>query len=90
MSTPTNLRAEILSDLWLNYRTDEEFQDFMQYNDLGLPLAYAYANNLVKLNPPAETMINETFDLLLAGLDVQDTEEGFETLDDIFGIDFGA
>ncbi len=41
-------KALILADLWMNFRNDEEFQDFVDYNDLGLPLAYALANGVVK------------------------------------------
>lgn len=74
-------KAMILSDLWLNYRDDEEFKDFVQYNDLGLPLSYAIANGIVETNPIAENFIGESFDLLLAGLGVEDT--GFETLDEL-------
>jgi hypothetical protein len=77
-------KTEILADLWLNYRHDEEFQDFVEYNDIGLPLAYAIANGIVKNTDLAEGYIVETFDLLLAGLDV-DEDTGFETLDDLLG-----
>ena len=80
-STTYSNQALILADLWLNYRQDEEFQDFVEYNDIGLPLAYVIANDIVKSTDLAERFIGETFDLLLAGLEVEDT--GFETLDDI-------
>ena len=81
--TPTTYsdRLAILSDLWLNYRQDEEFQDFIEYNDIGLPLAYAISNDIVISTDIAEKFVNETFELFLTGLDVEDT--GFETLDDI-------
>ena len=81
MTTSVSNRAIILADLWLNYRQDEEFKDFIDYNDIGLPLSYIIANNIVELSPMAEQFINETFDLLLAGLGVEDT--GYELLDDL-------
>jgi hypothetical protein len=31
-------KISILAELWMNYRDDEELQDFIEYNDLGLPL----------------------------------------------------
>lgn len=68
----------------MNYRTDAEFQDFTEYNDLGLPLAYAIANNIVKSTEMAQRFIEETFDIFLVGLDIEDT--GFETLDEILGL----
>lgn len=77
-------KTNILAELWLNYRNDEEFQDFCDYNDIGLPLAYAISNDIVKSTTLAEQFVNETFDLLLAALDVEDT--GFETLDDLLAI----
>jgi len=76
----------ILSDLWLNYRDDEVFTDFVAYNDLGLPLAYAIESKMVKPLDTATRMIDETFMLLLASLEVEDT--GFEELEDLlaFGV----
>jgi hypothetical protein len=77
--TPFLTKCEILSDLWLNYKADDEFKDFIFYNDLGLPLAYAIAEGIVEATPIATNFINETFELLLAGLAIED--EGFETLE---------
>jgi hypothetical protein len=74
-------KAAILADLWLNYRNDEDFVDFVEYNDLGLPLAYAVDNGIVESTDVAARFIEETFELLLNGLDVEDT--GFEDLDEI-------
>lgn len=84
--TPTTYfsKASILADLWLNYRNDEEFQDFIEYNDIGLPLAYAIANDIVKSTDIAERFINETFELFISGLGIEDT--GFETLDDVLAL----
>ena len=80
-ATEFNDKVAILADLWTNYKTDDEFADFVEYNDLGLPLAYAIDNSIAKPTDLAEQFINETFDLLLAGLGVEDT--GYEVLDDI-------
>jgi hypothetical protein len=83
MTTTFSNKAIILADLWLNYRDDEEFVDFVDYNDLGLPLSYAIANGIIEASPMATNFVEETFDLLLAGLAVEDT--GFELLDDVLG-----
>jgi hypothetical protein len=80
--TTLESKADILSELWLGYKNDPNFEDFFDYNDLGLPLAYAVANNIVKATDVSNRFINETFMLLLASLEVED--EGFSTLDDIF------
>jgi len=80
--TPFVTKSEILADLWLNYRQDAEFADFIEYNDIGLPLAYAITNEIVKTTPVATKFIEETFELLLAGLDIVE-DIGYETLDDL-------
>ena len=75
----------ILAELWMDYRDDEEFLDFIEYNDLGLPLAYAVQGSLIKtLNPAGEALIAETWDLFLAGLGIEE-DTGFETLGDVLG-----
>ena len=80
--TTLESKADILSELWLGYKNDQNFEDFFNYNDLGLPVAYAVANGIVKGTEVSNRFINETFMLLLASLEVED--EGFSTLDDIF------
>jgi hypothetical protein len=83
--TPTNhffRKCEILGELWLNYRNDEQFQDFIEYNDLGLPLAYAFANEIAKETELAERYLNESYDLLAESLGVSGTEP-FDSLEDM-------
>lgn len=75
-------RCSILAELWMNYRNDQNFEDFISYNDLGLPLAYLLDNEIVKPTPLSTKFINETFDLLLGSL--EQTDNGYVTLDDIF------
>jgi hypothetical protein len=74
----------ILGDLWLSYRDDEQFKDFVEYNDLGLPLAYAISANIVESTDLSKKFVEESFDLLLAGLSIEDT--GFEVLDDLLDL----
>jgi hypothetical protein len=80
-ATPYSNRAEILAELWMNYRIDPEFRDFIEYNDMGLPLSYFITENVVESTPIAENFINETFEILLKSLEIPD--EGFDSLDDI-------
>ena len=85
-STPFSNRVAILADLWMNHRDDEEFEDFVEYNDLGLPFAYGLANNLIsKMSVTGEGLINETWDLFLGGLEIEDT--GFDNIDQVFGFE---
>ena len=80
-STHFSSKVAILADLWLNYRDDPDFEDFVSYNDIGLPLSYVLNEQIVEATPIAERFIEETFDLLLAGLEIEDT--GYESLDDL-------
>jgi hypothetical protein len=50
---PTTLefKAEMLSELWLSYRYESKFVDFGAFNDLGLPLAYAFSEGIVSSSP---------------------------------------
>jgi hypothetical protein len=81
-------KAIILADLWQDYRDDEDFQDFIEYNDLGLPLAYAVANGIVESNPMVEQFVEESFRLLLVGLEIKEDGD-FETLDDVLSSPMG-
>ena len=67
-------KVTILAELWMNYRDDEDLQDFVEYNDLGLPLAYFLMNELVLPTKQAELYIDETYNLLIASLQVEDVE----------------
>jgi hypothetical protein len=55
----------------------------MEFNDLGLPLAYFVSENLCDVSDDGVRYINETFDLFLASLELNDT--GFTNLSDVFG-----
>ena len=84
MTTNFLNKTSILAELWMNYRDDEGLQDFVEYNDLGLPLAYFLYNELVLPTKQSEIYIEETFSLLIAALEVEDT--GFESLDEMLGL----
>ena len=56
-------------------------EDFMEFNDIGLPLSYLVAEKLAVVTDEGARFINETFDLLLEALDIEDT--GFEYLDEV-------
>jgi hypothetical protein len=83
--TPLSDRADILAELWIQYKDDDDFRDFIEYNDLGLPLAYAVSHGIVEMNDQLELFVNESFDLLLSGLSLEDT--GFDSLPDLLETD---
>jgi len=81
MTTDFSNKISILAELWMNYREDDHLDDFMEYNDLGLPLAYLLMNEIVLATEQSVIYIEETFDLLLSALSIED--KGFESLDEL-------
>lgn len=68
-------KCNILADLWENYRDEETFDDFIEYNDLGLPMAYMLREGLVnEVTETGQLYINETFNLFIAALTIKEEE----------------
>jgi len=88
-------KVGILSYLWMNYRDHEYWKDFIEYNDLGLPLAYMLENQVVELTAVDEDydeegsngtfFIEETWNMFLSRAGVEDT--GFDDIEEILGTD---
>ena len=77
-------KCYILSDLWMNYRNDDNLKDFIWSNDIGLPLSYMLSEDIVQSTPEAIKLVDETFDLLLAAVESEDN--GFDSLDEILSL----
>lgn len=75
-------KVKILAEIWLYHRDNEELSDFIEYNDLGLPLAYALQEEIVIANDKTRGFIVETFGLLLDGHEQEDT--GFTSTEELF------
>jgi hypothetical protein len=71
-------KTGILGQCWIDFRDDENFKTFNEYNDIGLPMAYYVAEGLVKeLTPLGEQYIDESFKMLLDVLEVEEKEIEF-------------
>jgi hypothetical protein len=81
----------ILGTLYSNHREDKGFKEFIEYNDLGLPLAYFLNEGLIlDLSPDAVRYIEETWELFIASLDVNEEEiPNGMTLDDLLAFALG-
>ena len=75
-------KALIIGQVWMEHKTADELADFFDYNDVGVPLAFAYAEGIITNTPTLEKYVNETFDLLLEALDIEDA--GFEDLPELW------
>lgn len=82
MVTPFDKQCEILTDLWLNYRTDEDVIPLFEYFDMGFPLAYAYHEGLIKLEPIGNVMISDAWSGVLEAFGHSE-DTGFDSLSDI-------
>lgn len=75
-------KTGILGQLWIDFREDEKFSSFMEYNDIGVPMAYYVAEGLVNgLTPLGEQYVEESIDMLFELLNV--TEEEISGLEEI-------
>ena len=87
MSVPFSDKCGILGQFWFEYRDDEKLQDFISYNDIGLPLSWFIATGVVTPNPMAEDYVNETFNLFMAALEITEEDiEGLDSLADILAV----
>ena len=87
MSVSMPDKCGILGQFWFEFRDDEKLKGFIEYNDIGLPLAWYIATGLVQSTDMADTYVEETFAQFLAALEVTELEiEGCTTLDEILSI----
>jgi hypothetical protein len=82
ITTTFENKALILGQVWISLKDEETWKDFVWYNDIGLPLAFAYTEEIIELNEQTGTYINETWDLLLEAMGLEDT--GYTSINDMF------
>jgi NMD protein affecting ribosome stability and mRNA decay len=71
--------CEILGKFWLDVKGEAAWAEFIRYNDLGLPLAYALTQGIVEATDSTEGFVNETWLGLLKELDAVD--QGFTSFE---------
>lgn len=80
--TPFSNQVDILSELYLEYSDDEQWQGFLKIYDLGIPLAVAIANGGASANSKGESWINESYIALCELLQI-DSHGNYESLEDM-------
>jgi len=78
-------KLTILSDVYLHYREDDEFKEFADYNDLGLPLAHVCAEDLAQIKPAGVIYIEETYDLLIDAMGLNPNVE-YDSIEDMLDL----
>lgn len=83
MTTSFEDKCSILSELWSEFKEEEDWVDFCDSNYIGLSLAFVLDMNLVE-NPSqlAKSFIEQAFTLFLTQLKLEDT--GWNELEQIF------
>jgi hypothetical protein len=79
----TREKAEIIFEFINGYRSDEAFEDFFSYNDLGVPMSVMIVNELVILTDKGLQVIDETWKELCDTLNFADSEYDYESLDEL-------
>ena len=75
-------KAEIIVQFTQEFIGDENFDDWFDYNDLGVPLAVGIVNNLIILTQDGIKLFNETWENLCNELD-QDPNGEYFSIDDL-------
>ena len=80
MTTDFSKKVEILGQFFMLYQHDSKgMSDFIEFNDIGLPLAYLSAEGLCEISEDGKKYVAETWDIFLSSLGLED--EGFDDLD---------
>jgi hypothetical protein len=82
MTTDFSKKVEILGDFYSQFRDSEKMTEFIEFNDIGLPLAYLASEGLCEVSDDGKKYIAETWDLLLGIVGIQDT--GFVHITEIW------
>ena len=77
-------KSNIISEFTERYKGDQDFKDFFDYHDLGVPMAIAFINEYVNITTNGIDIINETY-LEICDIYGADYEDEYENLDDLIG-----
>ena len=77
--TPFFTTCQILGELY--HSKIDLFREFIEYNDIGLPIAFLNAEGLIMVRDDGIRYVQETWELFLAELGLDDV--GFQNLDEV-------
>ena len=75
-------KAEILVQFTQDEFNSGDYEDFFDYNDLGIPLSIAIVQEMVILTDAGEQLLEETW-IELCNLFNADPNSEYETIDDL-------
>ncbi len=75
-------KAEILVQFTQDYFNSGEYEEFFDYNDLGIPLSIAITQDMVILTDSGEELLEETWKELCLLFEANPDDE-YESIDDL-------
>jgi hypothetical protein len=75
-------KAEILVQFTQDYFNSGEYEEFFDYNDLGIPLSIAITQDMVILTDSGEQLLEETWKELCLLFNANPDDE-YESIDDL-------
>jgi hypothetical protein len=75
-------KAEILVQFTQDHFNSEEYDDFFDYNDLGIPMSIAITQDMVILTDSGEELLEETWKELCLLFEADPNGE-YESIDDL-------
>ena len=75
-------KCKVLSEFWLNWRDEDEFYDFFDFYDLGMPLAALVFGEYATVTDTGVIAIEEAWDGFCALFDIDKYGE-FSSLDEV-------
>jgi hypothetical protein len=75
-------KAEILVQFTQDEFNSGEYDEFFDYNDLGIPLSIAITQDMVILTDSGEQLLNETWNELCLLFDAN-PDDDYESIDDL-------
>ena len=80
MTTDFSKKVDILGEFYFLYRDEDNIKEFMDFNDLGLPLAFLASEGLCDISDDGKKYVAETWEIFLSTLGILQ-DEGFDSLD---------
>ena len=82
MTTDFSNQVNILGEFYINYREDSDLKDFLEFNDIGLPLSYLASEGLCDISEDGKKYVAESWEMFLLAMGI--TDDVFENLGEIF------
>ena len=80
MTTDFSKKVDILGEFYFLYRDEDNIKEFIDFNDLGLPLAFLASEGLCDISDDGKKYVAETWEIFLSTLGILQ-DEGFDSLD---------